>query len=283
MRTLALLLGLLFPAIAPVISSAQPRPDGLYRATYRDRASARSVEIPYGSMTTHVTLGRAFRARTARLYSIANANDAYSLEIDGRPPCPELVVVAGGTIIAASGSGSDGRHCSISFRLDRAAADRMATALGTPRLDRALIGERLAGRFVPTRTSYARSEPIQIRLVIANPAGAPEIDRQVGGRQRGPRDNQFDFRVWRNGVELPRIEAYDFGGVTGFSPIPPGGTVESSERLDRWADVSAPGHYRIECSWDTDLVEHGVSGFDAANRHRVWSRRFTGIVELDVR
>jgi hypothetical protein len=279
MKTLALLLVLVSPASA----LAQPRADGLYRATYRDRASARSVEVPYGSMTTHVTLGRPFRARTLRLYSVANANDSYSLEIEGRAPCPELAVVAGGTIIAASGSGSDRTHCSVSFRLDRAAADRTAAALGTPRLDRAPIGERLQGRFVPTRTSYKRGAPIEIKLVIANPAGAPEVDRQVGGRQRGPRDNQFDFRVWRNGVELPRIEAFDFGGVTGFAAIPPGGTVESSERLERWADVSAPGHYRIECSWETELVEHGVSGFEAANRHRVWSRRFTGVIELDVR
>jgi hypothetical protein len=197
----------LFVLAVPSIALAQPRADGLYRVTYRDRATARSVEIPFGSMTTHATLGRPFRARTVRLYSTANANDAYSLEIEGRAPCSDLAVVAGATIIAASGTGHDRSHCSTYFRLDRAAADRVSVALGTPRLDRAQIGERLAGRFVPTRTSYARGETIEIKLVIANPAGAPEIDRQVGGRQRGPRDNQFDFRVWRNGVELPRIEA----------------------------------------------------------------------------
>jgi hypothetical protein len=280
MRNL-LVLALIF--FAPSIASAQPA-DGLYRATYRSSASRRSVEVPFGSMTTHVVLGRILRARTARLTSVSNANDAYSLRVDTRGPrCGDIALRAGGTIVAAGSRTTDRAHCTVWFDLDRALADRAAAALGTPRLDRTAVGDRLQGRFVSTRASYARGEAIEIRLVLMNPAGGPPVQRQVGGRNRGPRDNQFDFRVFRNGVEIPRIEAFDFGGVTGFHTLAPGATAEASERLDRWADVSAPGRYRIECSWETDLAPDGLDAFALENRHRVWQRRFTGVVELEVR
>lgn len=106
----------------------------------------------------------------------------------------------------------------------------------------------------------------------------------VGGRQRGPRDDRFDFTVTaRDGAVLPRIDAYNFGGPMGYRAIEPGATaLLGSVDLSKWVKIASPGLYRARCSYEAELVhgtEHPAWPLRATE---VWDAVFTDEIDIEV-
>lgn len=252
---------------------------GLYSAVFRERASARTVEASYGSMIVHVEVQRPLAPTQVRLVSERNDNERYRVRATIARSAAQVVIVLREGVITASAIASRAGETEVEFVVSRARATAIGALFRAPLRDRSVVGPQLEGRF-----SIAREgEGMRVSLTVGNPAGAAPVQWQVGGRQRGPRDNRFRFRVSRDGVALPARDGLDFGGPTGFVTIAPGESTTVSAALDRWADASAPGHYCVECAYDTTLAADGVAPFEPEQQHRVWDRTFEGALEFDVR
>lgn len=263
-------------------STASAHADGLYLAAFRDRPSARTVDAPYGSMVAHVEVQRALSATGVRLYSIRNENDRYRFVATVRGSRSQVVLVLDRAVITSDGASSAARETTVDFTVDRARAERISRAFGVARLDRSPLGARLEGRFTLERARFAVGEAVRVQFVVRNPEGAPTVQWQVGGRQRGPRDNRFRFRVWRDGALLEERPGLDFGGPTFFTAVAAGASGSMVADVSAWAELSAPGRYRVECSYETTLAPAGVDPFSAEHRHQVWDRRFEGTVEFEL-
>jgi hypothetical protein len=244
------------------------------------------LQIPYGSQTALVRVGPAI-ALPGRweIYATDNANEHYSVWLIYKPRArlsDTAVFLLSGEPIALVSPGRDSEKAFYEFGVDRVAAKAIAARFGVAPHDRAPIGESVAGRFAPIERVYRSGDPVEIELAIENPATAPPVGIQVGGRQRGPRDNRFELTVYCDGQPLPPLPGPDFGGPTHFAPMAPGSAVRLRACVERWADVSKPGHYRVECRYATTFAPSGINPWTPGNAARVWDRVFTGAVEFDV-
>jgi hypothetical protein len=264
-------------------SAVHAHGNGVYAARFHSAARPGTIEAPYGSMRTHVELRRALRPIAQRLYSTSNSNERYVYEATLEGEHTSVVLFIDGRAMAASGTSATRARTTAYVTVDRATADAVVSSLRVARLDRVAVGERLAGRFSVARAVVRAGEPVVVTLEISNPADAPAVQRQVGGRQRGARNNQFHFRVWRDGVALEERPGLDFGGPTGFATNAPGDRATLGADVSLWAELSAPGRYRVECAYETTLAPAGAEPFSDADRHRVWDRRFEGAVEFERR
>ncbi|MCC7534714.1 MAG: hypothetical protein IT379_00795 [Deltaproteobacteria bacterium] len=247
-----------------------------------------TVEISFGRLRGQwAQPGRMLRRDKVLLYARNNANTEYALDVRrnvrSASECGQGLLSLGGRTVASGSYGSGPTECSLFFELDRAFADEAARRWNVRRQDRSPVGERATADFAPSRARYARGEAVEIVVTLRNPADAPAIQWQRGGRQRGPRDNQFSFRIRRDGQPVTPIEAFDFGGLAGFIALPPGGTAEVRTPVAPWGDVSLPGRYEVECTYETVLVPGGVQPWTDDAYGSMWDRTFTGRVTFEVR
>lgn len=247
--------------LVPSLASAQ---DGVYRMTRR----------------TPLARGARITPTRAELYATQNDNRQYSLQFFyRREDCREAVLVIGTTELVSNGYSSDDVSCAASFTLDRAQADRTASALGIQRRDRSEVGARLTGTFAPSAPRIRPGEAIEVVLTITNPPGAPPVRWRQGGRNRGPRDNQFSLIIERDGQPIAPIEAWDFGGLTGMPTLAPGESVTVRAPIAAWGDIARPGRYVVRCTYETELTV--ATGDPFANP--TWDRRFEGVIRFEVR
>jgi hypothetical protein len=174
------------------------------------------------------------------------------------------------------------------FELSGSQATAASTALGVKRQDRHPIGERVTGTFAPTKPIYEKDEPVEVVLTLANPTDAPTVLYRVGGRQRGPRDNAFFFKLTRDGREVLPIHGDDSGGISHLMAFPSGESRQTRQPLASWGDVKLPGHYVVECAYGTEMRSEALSDAGARNgdddkRGAVWDRLFEGRVNFEVR
>lgn len=260
-------------------TEAAAHEQGLYSAVFHERPSARTVEAPYGSTSAHVEVRQRIAPTRVRLVSTANDNGRYAMRATITGAVEPVVLVLRDRVITSSGTSSSPGVTEAHFSLSRAEALEIGPVFRVPLRDRSTVGAQLEGRFSLSRASGG----VQVSLTVRNPASAAPVQWLVGGRQRGPRDNRFRFRVWRDGAALAEREGFDFGGPTGFVVIAAGAETTVTAALERWVDASAPGHYRVECAYETTLASEGVDPFESEQQHRVWDRTFEGALEFDVR
>ncbi len=261
-------------------ASAQTRADGLYAARFRETANHDTIEVPYGSSTAHAHLGARMPAPDAHaLFSIDNANREYFyVLVYRRHGCAEdTVLLVGGVGAATAGASRGNGECRYDFRVTRAQADRIATTAGIAREDRSPIGDRVTARFASASTTFAPGTPMEIRVRFENPAGAPAVQREAGCCR-------FSLVVHHDSAPAQTLECGAMACPVGYAPLAGGATAEDSVDVGRWANIRAPGHYRVECTYRTNFTAAGVVPFDAPSfLGRLWEREFTGVVEFDVR
>jgi hypothetical protein len=230
--------------------------------------------------------GPALTPSRVLVYARDNANTAFALDVRtarASAACERGLLVLGGHPVLSESWGGDSRECSLDFELDAPTAARAAAAFHTTRQDRAPLGAHVVSRFTATRARYARGAPVEIVLRLESPPGSPTVGWQRGGSNRGPRDNQFSFTITRDGQPVPLLDAMDFGGLSMFEQLPAGAHAEVRTELAPWADLSRPGHYVVECRYETTLVPGGVDPYTDTTRGQVWDAAFTGQVTFDVR
>ena len=220
-----------------------------------------------------------------------NANTTFSVSVRyAHPPgvvtgdqCTRAILRFGRETLVSHGWGGDSDSCDTSFIVDAATATRIATVLHVARLDRHPIGDGVIGTFATARRSYRVGEPIEIVLVMDNPVGSPSVAWERGGANRGPRDDQFDFTLTRDGQQVARIEAMNFGGLSQMDELAASERDEARTLLAPWADLSQPGHYEARCSFRTMFSPAGVDPYDTTSgRAEHWDRMFTGTLCFDI-
>jgi len=277
-----LAVGPLAALLAPRIARATPPPGGVFDG---ESAAQTGPGVEPLLMTGgFVRLGRKLLATPAAVFSRSNTNDRY-VAVVHLPAVPEHMVflsLPGGVLRSDStGSGFGGAaKGSASFSLDRALADEVARAWGMPRKDRVPLGLGVAGHFRPKAPLMVGS-PMPMVVAITNPA-AGAIGVAVGGRQRGPRDNRFSFVVEQNGKALPAFDVPDFGGPMGYREIKAGAPVEVETNLASWASITAPGAYRVRCSYQTDLVPGTQFPSWPDHGHETWDLTLSETIDVMV-
>lgn len=285
--TAAMLLVVL--ALPSFAFATQTLVDGVYALRrLHERSRPGTVEVTEGTRRGQwAEPARRLRADRTLLYSTSNDNTRYALDVRrnvrSARDCGEGLLSVLGRTVASSSYGSGPQECSLHFELDRAVADAVARRFAVRRQDRSPVGETVTGTFRTERARYAPGEDVVVVLTLANPAGSGVVQWQRGGRQRGPRDNQFSFRVTRDGQVVTPIEAFDFGGLTGFMELAPGASFEVRTPLAPWADLGARGRYEVECTYETVLMPGGVQPWRDDTRGAGWDRTFHGRASFEIR
>ncbi|MEZ4336975.1 MAG: hypothetical protein R3B82_10135 [Sandaracinaceae bacterium] len=274
-----LALALLLPATAGAQST-----DGVYRrGRLSMRAEPGALPVTHGRYASRfVHVGAPIQPRNVTLSATSNANDEFTLFMRYGPgDCANAVLRLGDDVVVGTSYCNGPDECCASVTLDASLATRAAVLFGVPRQDRRAVATDVRGTFeAPARVRAG--QPVEIRLKLFNPEDAPPVMRLVGGRNRGPRNNRFSFTIRRDGVEVPPIDGWDFGGLTGYQRLAPGEEATVVEQLERWGDVSVPGTYEVECRFETTFAPDGSNPFDDDQRGRAWDRVFTGTVRFVV-
>ena len=282
--SLALLL--LLPEAAHAL---QNLPEGAYTIASTHPASVEGAIEAQGSggQASWIRPGARLTPTQVRVFATSNANDAFTLDI--RYPrigseCAQGLLSLAGTARVSGSWGGDDTACSLNFLLSPTEAQLAATAFHTVRQDRHPLGERLTATFTTPHRRVRSGADVEIAVVLANPADAPLVRWQRGGANRGPRDDQFDFTVTRDGQPLTNIEAMNFGGLSQFLPLAPGAASETLRvPLASWVDLSARGHYVVQCRYHTVFLPEGVEPYGEGTMGAFWDRTFEGTVTFDVR
>jgi hypothetical protein len=115
-------------------------------------------------------------------------------------------------------------------------------------------GYRLATSFSPTRELWKPGEKVVVKMTIVN-VGTEAVRFLVGGRNRGPRDNQFAFSLMRDNEGVRDTgEALNFGGLSTPKVLKPGEKLEKAINLAQWFDTAPPGVYTGTGTYAVDFV-----------------------------
>ena len=188
----------------------------------------------------------------------------------------DLFLSADGGWFTSGGFGHDDTGSQASFQLDRPTAERIAKALQIPLNERTKLDAGLVATWVlPPTLSMNAKGPVMVKLRVKN-TGAATLGFAIGGRQRGPRDNRFEFKISRNGSPVAIKDAPDFGGLMYYKALKTGEEHELSVDLRSWADLTLPGHYQIDAVYGGELAKDGQMPSTAADRKNLWDVSLTG-------
>lgn len=275
--------------VAASIAGAQkPLADGVYASGPDKRGSIAATAVDMNGNSTPVFIApRRVATANEHLFSNSNNNDVYVFWLETRRTWKlgawPVLRIGGATLRASStGSGVTRGFNTVSFNLDRATADRVARRYKIPRRDRRDLSPGVRWRFRPVKSSFAAGEPVLIELEVWSDSSSP-VAMIVGGRNRGVRNNRFDFEVFKSGQTLAIKDAPDFGGLSTTVTLGKGGKKASPRaNLRSWADLP-PGAYNVRCRYALELV-------DASSRsarwpdhgHERWDMELTGNVTVAV-
>lgn len=161
--------------------------------------------------------------------------------------------------IAFSGSGRNGdREVSIDAWFNSlAAANAYAKFFGTTVMMRAHPGHMLVTRFVPAKTTSSKDEVIPVTLEIKN-VGTAEVTFQVGGANRGARDNQFGFTAYGLKAVPDTGDPSNFGGLSYNHTLKSGQTFTKDVDLRKWFTFTEPGLYILTGTYQLTFFDPGI-------------------------
>jgi hypothetical protein len=234
----------------------------------------------------------------AAIHSDTNDNSRFRVDLKGAgpfapgEPLASFALIIGGRcfmVYSHSDRERDGT-CSLGSVIHgEDVARSVAKTLNTRPTLRTHPGHRLLVTWTPDKASYAIGEPIMLTLKIKNVGDRP-IAFFNGGRQRGARDNQFDFTAFRSGGEGKAVpdtgDPTNFGGVASLPALQPGEVFTKSAPLDSWFKFQAPDTYQITGTYRLEIHDPNESARphwqDFATGEcqvRVDNRLFTPIVQ----
>jgi hypothetical protein len=206
--------------------------------------------VPRGPALVVWSGGRKVTPTSIDVYAEDNANTRFTVFVRmPRDRDDDVALELAGTRWTAETHGHDDTSSMAFVRVDRAAARRIAAALGTTAAERTPLdgGLRTTWRIPAVATT---SGPINVTLRIDN-AGPLTVGLAIGGRQRGPRDNRFSFAI----ANEPIIDAPDFGGLMYYAKLAPGDHAEVACDLRSWATLATPGRYVVTATYEGELAK----------------------------
>jgi hypothetical protein len=119
-------------------------------------------------------------------------------------------------------------------------------------------GHRIEVRVAPEKQSYRVGEPVTLTFTIRN-AGDKPVAFTNGGKQRGPRDNQFRFLAYRSagyGTAVPDTgDPTNFGGIGSVLTFQPGEEFPKTVALDKWFTFKDPDTYRVTALFELEMFD----------------------------
>jgi hypothetical protein len=210
-------------------------------------------------------LGKTFGQAT--MHSVKNDNSQFVLQLKNAGPLAAeatssyMALMIDGICLGVwshsdpHANGTMDLSCSV---YGEEAAKRVAAALKIDLPRRKHPGHRFETRFVPEKESYGAGEPVTLKMEIRNTGAAP-FTFMVGGKQRGPRDNQFRFLAYRSyGMGKAVADTGDplnFGGIGSYHTLKPGETLTKSITLDKWFTFTEADYYRITGIYELELYD----------------------------
>lgn len=193
------------------------------------------------------------------ILSLRNANDEWSLFVcyspDGFLEGNKYTVVLNGKVHTISSSGKSGAtENDFSLVLKSNEVDAAKKLFGFQPIERKHNGYKLDVTFTPDKETYSPSENISIKMTIKNVGEKPFYFR-VGGRNRGPRDDQFTFSCEGPDGTVPVKSAMNFGGIAIVREIEPGKEYSKDISLAGWFDLKKPGSYSLIGSYLLSVYE----------------------------
>jgi hypothetical protein len=259
---------------------------GLYHVVPTDSAPIKAT-APDGS-TIGLTILATKNIGKVLIRSETNDNSRFSIIIQdagplggGRPK--PVALVAGDWAVPMRDSSEDETTHKFVFvstsHIDGKTADRVAAALGIKPLRREHPGYKARVTFRALAPSYKLGTAPILELAVENVGDVP-ICFVEGGRQRGPRDNQFAFvamSLFGQGKAVPDTGSpINFGGIGAFRTIEPGKTWTKQVPLDGWFRFTEADTYEITGIYRVQLLSTDeVRGANARERPR-WDDFFTG-------
>ncbi len=206
---------------------------------------------------------------TASMASIANDNSRFRIDFHAAGPFAEhsgvshLALLIDGLCVMAGAQNLDkDRRMDLTAWLwlgGKEVPARIAAKLGiTPAL-RKHPGHKMAASFSPTKKAFKPGEPIVLNMTVKNVGDRP-ISFVDGGRQRGPRNNQFAFTAFRNGGTGPEVpdtgDPTNFGGLGTFITLKPGEVFQKQIDIAKWFDLAKPDTYKINCRFEMEISDN---------------------------
>jgi hypothetical protein len=227
----------------------------------------------------------------AAMFSIANDNTRFALDLKGAGPIPAkrsapyFVAVFDGYVMGVAGHSDPHADATMDFGVQFSgaeAAKAVEQRLKITARRRSHPGHRLLTTWKPAKPSYGVGEPITLQLQIKNVGDKP-VTFRVGGQQRGPRDNQFRFLAYRSGGYGKAIadtgDPTNFGGISTWQDLRPGEVFSRDVDLSHWFKFTEPDSYRITGLYELELYANP----DASYGNRIWEDYAIGECTVSVK
>ena len=117
-------------------------------------------------------------------------------------------------------------------------------------------GHRYEIRWVPAKQEYAAGEAVTLKMELKNTGTGP-LRFTHGGKQRGPRDNQFRFvaQAGIDGKGLPDTgDPQHFGGISQSVMLKPGEVYTAEVDLSKWFKFAEPNTYQITGVFEMPVI-----------------------------
>jgi archaellum component FlaG (FlaF/FlaG flagellin family) len=260
---------LLCLSFAAAVRADEPA-DGIY-AAHPDGDGRRVRRNDGAFIVLGQPLGTGFG--TARIESVTNDNSRFVLQMKNAGPVAaglkpgHVAVVIDGICLGIWGQSDqhpDGT-IDLSAGIDgEQAARKVAARLKVQPQVRKNPGHRFEVRWKPEKEEYRAGDPVKLTMEIRNTGDAP-FSFGVGGKQRGPRDNQYRFLAYHSygeGKALPDTgDPTNFGGIGGLRTLKPGETFTATVEVTKWFTFTDPDIYRITGIFELHLHDP-AKGFD---------------------
>jgi len=248
------------------LAAVAPRPDdsGIY-AFHDDGKGPRTRRTDGAEIVLGKQLARTFG--TAVLRSVSNDNTRFHLELKNAGPLPEgadksrLALLIDGVCIGVF-SQSD-PHADGTIDLAGAVhgdddARKVAAFLKIEPQRRKHPGHRFTVRWSPEKETYRVGDVVRLTLELRNTGDRP-FSFVVGGKQRGPHDNQYRFLAYRSygmGKAVPDTgDPVNFGGISSVRTLKPGETFTATIDLGKWFAFNDPDIYRVTGIFELELSD----------------------------
>jgi len=193
------------------------------------------------------------------LVSQNNANTRFYLSVrvphdEGVRTSTYALVVAGTAYPHPGLSSSQKGTRSLIFRISgKENAEMVSEYMKTPLVCRRRPRHNLRVSFAPTKQEFSVGDRVVVTLQVKN-AGTNSASFMQGGRNRGDRDNQYDFSARHRGKQVEDIGTnVSLGGIAFRRTLKPGEVFEDKISLNRWFAFDKAGVYAIHGSYYFDL------------------------------
>lgn len=271
MRKLLFILFCFFSAVSQASADLQQIENGIYSISDKGPAvkTLDDNEIHLGEKFTEPI-------ETINFRPVSNDNEGYALTLQKTGPFSKdnnvyFALYVDGYCLRFNGSGSSNDTIfDISGSFESAeAAKAFGQYLKVQPLMRVHPGYALMTTFVPVKKSFAQDEPLIVTMKIRNDGNSP-VTFQVGGENRGERDNQFSFTAYDGQKAIPDTGSpIHFGGLSYKKTIKPDETFTQDVDLAKWFSFHQAGSYEITGAYhlsffDSGSTEHFVTWEDFA-------------------